>query len=57
MNVTYGKKEKEIMKIKITKKVTYLEAKTYKKIKPKLLLQTLFNLLIANLKQKKLYSV
>ena len=37
-----------------TQKITYLEAKKYKKINQKLLLQKLFNPLTANLKQKKL---
>ena len=38
------KKEKEIMKIKVTQKITYLEAKKkYKKINLKSPLQKLFN--------------
>ena len=49
------KKENEIIKIKVTQKFTYLEAKTNtRKINLKLLSQKLFNTLIANLKQKKL---
>ena len=37
------KKEKEIMKIKVTQKITYLEAKKFKKANLKLLLQKLLN--------------
>ena len=39
----FGKKEKEIMKIKVTQKITNLEAKTIKKTNLKLLPQILFN--------------
>ena len=37
------KKEKEIMKIKVTQKISYLEAKKFKKTNLKLLLKKLFN--------------